>query len=177
MVWRTLTAICCFSVMGLSWSCARAAEGPASLEGKVAPDFSLKTIDDKPVKLSEMKGSVVVIDFWATWCPPCRKSLPHLQKVSADKAMADQGLVVWAVNAREAKDKVQQFLTDNKYTFIVPMDAEGAAMKDYLVRGIPTTVIVGRDGTVKKVFVGFGEGSEGPMDEAVAAALKEAKAK
>lgn len=141
-------------------------------EGKPAPDFALTTLDGKDVKLSDMKGKVVLVDFWATWCPPCRKSLPHLQKVSADKALADKGLVVWAVNAQEEKAKVEKFMTDNKYTFHVPMDP-GKAMKEYKVQGIPTTIVVGRDGKVKNVFVGFGDGSEKPIDDAVNAALAE----
>jgi cytochrome c biogenesis protein CcmG/thiol:disulfide interchange protein DsbE len=153
---------------------ARSADDTTSLEGKAAPDFSLTTIDGKDVKLSDMKGKVVMIDFWATWCPPCRKSLPHLQSVATNKEMADKGLVVWAVNAREVKDKVQKYLDDNKLTFTVPMD-EGKTMTAYKVQGIPTTIIVGRDGNIKNVFVGFGEGSEKPMDDAVNAALAEKK--
>lgn len=151
-------------------SARSADQDTTSLEGKAAPDFSLTTLDGKGVKLSDLKGKVVVLDFWATWCPPCRKSLPHLQKVSADKALADKGLVVWAVNAREAKEKVQKYMDDNKLTFTVPMDP-GKTMGEYKVQGIPTTVIVGRDGNIKNVFVGFGDGSEKPIDDAVDAAL------
>ena len=75
-----------------------------SLQGKAAPDFTLKTLDGKEVKLSDQKGSVVMMDFWATWCPPCRKSLPHVQEMSADKELAAKGLKVWAVNAHEQTD-------------------------------------------------------------------------
>jgi thiol-disulfide isomerase/thioredoxin len=173
---RLGTLVASFAVLGLAFFTATSRGAgraePSALEGKPAPDFSLKTLDGKNVTLSEMKGKVVVVDFWATWCPPCRKSLPHLQKLSADKEMADKGLVVWAVDAREKSDVVQKFLTENKYTFTVPMDT-GKAMTQYNVSGIPTTIIVGRDGKVRKTFVGFGEGSEGPMDEAVKAALAE----
>jgi thiol-disulfide isomerase/thioredoxin len=170
---RIGTVVASFAVLGLAlFATTSRAAGPEELEGKASPDFSLKTLDGKNVTLSEMKGKVVVVDFWATWCPPCRKSLPHLQKMSADKELADKGLVVWAVNAREKSDVVQKFLTDNKYTFAVPMDL-GKTMTQYKIAGIPTTVIVGRDGKVRKVFVGFGDGSEGPMDEAVKAALAE----
>lgn len=151
------------------------AAAPSPLEGKPAPDIALTTLDGKEVKLSDQKGKVVLVDFWATWCPPCRESLPHVQELSADKAAAEKGLVVWAVNARETKDKIEAFVKQNNYTFSVPMDAKGAAMKEYGVRGIPTTVVVGRDGTVKKVFVGFGQGSAKQIDEAVKSALDEKK--
>jgi len=150
------------------------AEGPEDLKGKTAPDFSLKTTKDKSVTLSDLKGKVVVVDFWATWCPPCRLSLPHIQKLSEDKDKFKEGLRVLAVNAREGKDKIDPFLEKNKYTFAVPMDSSGSAMGAYGVRGIPTTVVIGRDGSVKAVFVGFNpnEGGKG-VDEAVEKALKE----
>jgi peroxiredoxin len=144
-----------------------------ALQGKMAPDFALKTLDGKEVKLSEQKGSVVLMDFWATWCPPCRKSLPHVQELSTDKELAAKGLKVWAVNAHEETGKVTPFVEQNKYTFQIPMDADGATMKDYMVHGIPTTVIVGRDGKVKKVFIGYGDDSAEKVKKAVEAALAE----
>ncbi|HEY7119903.1 MAG TPA: redoxin domain-containing protein [Tepidisphaeraceae bacterium] len=173
--YRLLAAsLCCVLGLSLVASVSRAADpaDTSGLEGKPAPDVTLPTLDGKNVKLADMKGKVVILDFWATWCPPCRKSLPHLQATSIDKAMADKGLVVWAINVRETNEQVTKFLADNKYTFTVPMDP-GTVMKEYLVRGIPTTVIVGRDGSIKKVFIGFGDGSEKPMDDAIKAALDE----
>lgn len=156
---------------GLLVISARAADDASGLEGQAAPDVVLKTLDDKDVKLSDMKGKVVVMDFWATWCPPCRKSLPNIQKISADKELAEKGLVVWAVNAREGKDKVTQYMTQNNFTFTVPMDP-GASMAAYKVKGIPTTVVVGRDGKIAKVFVGFGgEASEKALHDAIKTAL------
>lgn len=147
---------------------------PESLVGKPAPDFTLASFEGQEVKLSDQKGKVVLIDFWATWCPPCRESLPHVQKLSDDKAMADKGLVVWAVNAREAKDKIEPFMKQNKYSFSVPMDKDGKAMTAYHVSGIPTTIVVGRDGTVKNAFVGFaGDKDAKEIHNAVAKALAE----
>ncbi|HEX8916424.1 MAG TPA: TlpA disulfide reductase family protein [Humisphaera sp.] len=144
-----------------------------SIEGKPAPAIELDRADGKKFSLAAEKGNVVVLDFWATWCPPCRKSLPHIEAISADAKLAEKGLRVYAVNLREDKGKIDPFLKDNKYSFAVPMDVAGKAAAAYGVAGIPTTVIVGRDGKVKNVFVGFGEGSEKRLDDAIAAALAE----
>jgi peroxiredoxin len=144
-----------------------------SLEGQTAPDFALKTLDGKDIRLSAEKGKVVLIDMWATWCPPCRKSLPHVQSLSSSRDLADKGLVVWAVNQQETPEAVGEFVHNNNYRFTIPLDADGKVGEAYLVRGIPTTVIVGRDGVVKSVFVGFGPEVVKPMDEAVDRALAE----
>jgi peroxiredoxin len=153
---------------------ARAANDPASLKGKAAPAIALKTLDGKDVTLADLKGKVVLVDTWATWCPPCKASLPHIQAVATDKALAEKGLVVWAVNDKETKEVVDKFMKDNKYTFAVPMDTKGDMLKAYNVSGIPTTFIIGRDGTVKDAFVGYGgDASAKEIDAAVAKALAE----
>ena len=114
-----------------------------------------------------------MIDMWATWCGPCRASLPHVQKISQDKALASRGLKVWAVNAKEEKQTAEKFVNQNNFTFTVPLDSAGQAMTDYKVTGIPTTVIVGRDGKIKNVFIGYGPGSDKQIEDALEAALKE----
>ncbi|QOV91870.1 TlpA family protein disulfide reductase [Humisphaera borealis] len=141
-----------------------------SLVGKAAPDFDLKTVDGKSAKLSDQKGKVVLIDFWATWCPPCVKSLPHVNELAGKKALTEKGLVVYAVNAREKAPTVEKFI-DSKglKNLTIPMDAQGATMGAYLVQGIPTTVVVGRDGKVSNVFVG--SGNDANIDAAVEKAL------
>jgi thiol-disulfide isomerase/thioredoxin len=158
-----------------TWAARPGASDTPSLAGKAAPDFSLKTLDDRTVKLSDQKGSVVVLDFWATWCGPCRLSLPHIQELSVDKDRAAKGLVVWAVNAREDAAWIQPYMASNKFTFTVPRDVTGAVLQSYQVEGIPTTVIVGRDGTVKSVFVGFANDGGKQIDAAVDKALGETK--
>lgn len=144
-----------------------------ALEGKPAPEFAGKTLDGKDVKLSSEKGSVVLMDYWATWCPPCREGLPHIQELAMDKDLAAKGLKVWAINSKEGKDKVEPFMKRMNLSMMVPMDPKGEFGKAYMVRGIPTTVIVGRDGNIKKVFIGFGPGQGDKIKEAVEAALAE----
>ena len=85
--------------------------------------------------------------------------------------MAKKGLKIFAVNDKESADTVKAFMTKNKYTFIVPMDADQTACKAYFVSGIPTTIIIGRDGIVTDVFVGFGDGTAQQIDAAIDKAL------
>jgi thiol-disulfide isomerase/thioredoxin len=127
----------------------------------------------KKFTLSKEKGNVVMIDYWATWCPPCRASLPHLNEISQDKDLAAKGLKVYAINDKETKPVIDQFMKQNNFSFLVPIDIQGQFGQKYLVRGIPTTVIVGRDGSVKKVFIGFGEGMEKEIKAEVEKALDE----
>jgi peroxiredoxin len=156
---------------------AAPAADTATLMGKPAPEFSLPTLDNKEVKLAGQKGKVVMLDFWATWCPPCRASLPHVQKIAADEQRLKKGLVVWVIDDKEEAPTVESFLKENKYTFTVPMDKGGDVLGKYLVRGIPTTVVIGRDGVIRKVFIGYGADTGKEVDEAVDAALGEAEVK
>ena len=140
----------------------------AAMEGKPAPDFKLKAADGKDVSLADLKGSVVILDFWATWCGPCRASLPELDKIYADHK-AD-GLRAYAVNLREEKDTVQKFVDQTKLGIPVLFDGEGQTADKYGVTGIPQTVVIGKDGNVKKVVVG--SGTHDLVRKAVEEALK-----
>jgi peroxiredoxin len=144
-------------------------EPSKALEGKPAPDFAAKDLTDKQVALKDLKGKVVIVDFWATWCPPCREGLPHVDKVY--QAFKDKGVVALAVDVQETKDKVQQFVTENKFTFTALLDSDGKVSEKYKVSGIPQTVIIGKDGNVKNVFVGTGPDSEKRLHDAVEAAV------
>jgi peroxiredoxin len=141
--------------------------------GKPAPDFTLRTLDGQTVKLSDRRGKVVLLDFWATWCPPCRASLPHIQQASESEAWANRGLVVWAVNAHQSAEDVSYFLADNQYNFTALLDEDGAVMSEYGVGGIPMTVLIGRDGTVENVWTGYGDHSAEEIDDAIEKALVE----
>jgi peroxiredoxin len=145
-----------------------------SLVGKPAPEVSLPTYDGGNVKLSDQKGKVVVLDFWGTWCVPCRVlSLPHLQEIADDKNLISKGLVLWAINEAETRDDVKKFLADNKYTFTIVMDPDQKAANDLLVPGCPTTVVVGRDGAIKFALFSYDDKSGKLIDDAIAKALAE----
>ena len=142
-----------------------------ALVGKAAPDFHLKDLNQKDVALADQKGSVVILDFWATWCGPCVQSLPHLNALYQDKKAA--GLKVLAISVDEQKEKVPPFVADKKLAFTVLLDnAEQKVAEKYGVTGIPQTVIIGKDGLVKKVFIGFGPGTEDEMRKVVEEAMK-----
>ncbi|HWE96734.1 MAG TPA: TlpA disulfide reductase family protein [Tepidisphaeraceae bacterium] len=154
---------------------AAAADGESNpsdaLVGQEAPAFKLTGLDGKELALSDLKGKVVILDFWATWCPPCRASLPHLNKLYDEKK--GEGLQVFAVDQQEDKDKVQGFVDKTKLGVPVLLDSNGEVGGKYKVSGIPETVIIGKDGKVKKVFVGFDANSTPEeMHKAVAEAMK-----
>ena len=149
----------------------QAPDPAAELEGKPAPSFTLDTLDGKAVKLEDLKGSVVVLDFWATWCPPCREGLPHVDKAYQD--MKGQGLKAFAVNVREDKPKVQGFVDQTKLGLPVLLDADGKVSEAYLANAIPETVIIGKDGKVAKVLVG----TDPSNPDRVAQAVKEVMGK
>jgi cytochrome c biogenesis protein CcmG, thiol:disulfide interchange protein DsbE len=141
-----------------------------ALEGKAAPDFKLTGLDGKPVSMADLKDSVVVLDFWATWCGPCRMSLPGLQKVY--EAGKESGLHVFAVNLREDEDDVKAFVKETKLLVPILMDTDGKVAEKYLVQPIPQTVVIGKDGVVKKVFIGAGPDTHEKLKQAVEEAGK-----
>lgn len=146
--------------------------GEASeLEGKAAPAFALKDMAGKEVSLNGLKGKVVVLDLWATWCGPCRVSLPHLDKLFEE--MKDKPVAVYAVNLQEEKDDVQKFIEATKLKTPVLLDGDGSVAQKYHANAIPQTVVIGKDGKVLKVMVGFNpEKSPQELKEIVEKALK-----
>jgi peroxiredoxin/outer membrane lipoprotein-sorting protein len=137
-------------------------ENPAAaLVGKPAPDFSLDDLDGKSIKLSELKGSVVVLDFFATWCGPCVVSLPITDQIYRD--LGKSGLKVFAVNQNEPKEKVARFVAGKKLSMPILLDADGEAGNRFMVTGIPQLVVIGKDGQVKKVEIGYNPAHEADL--------------
>jgi thiol-disulfide isomerase/thioredoxin/outer membrane lipoprotein-sorting protein len=126
--------------------------GEGELTGQPAADFSLSDLEGHPHRLSEERGKVVMLDFWATWCGPCRAQMPAVDKLYQE--FKAKGLVVFAVNQRESAEKARAYLKRFSYTTTTLLDTEGEVGREYLVRGIPTLVIVGKDGTIVAHWVG-----------------------
>ncbi len=121
-------------------------------ENATAPDFSLKTIDNTAVRLSDYRGKVVFLNFWATWCPPCRMELPSMEKLYEN--LKTQPFVILAVNVDESDpDNVKNFVNSMNLTFPVLMD-DGSVSKIYNVNAIPTTFIIRKDGTIDAIVNG-----------------------
>jgi peroxiredoxin len=123
--------------------------------GDSAPAFTLKSLDGTPVSLSQFKGHPVVINFWGTWCPPCRDEIPLL--VAAYRARQDSELVILAVNGRDQETStgsVRKFAAEFQMSFPVLLDEHGNVRKRYKLLGLPTTVFVGADGIVRAVNIG-----------------------
>ncbi len=148
---------------------AGAAVETSALVGKPAPDFTLKDLDGKDVHLAELKGHVVVLDFWATWCPPCRAGLPYIDKLHAE--FSPRGAKVFGVNEQESAPEVNKFREQTKLSLPVLFDGDGKVGGLYGVTGIPTTVVIGADGIVRKVTVGFDESEVEVLKKEVASAL------
>ena len=125
--------------------------------GKPVPDFQVASLNGTPVKLSSLKGHPVLIDFWATWCGPCKLGLPVTDKLS--KELGPKGLQVLAISAEE-KDTVSKFVAENNYKFNACIDAGGATNQAYKVQGIPTTVIIDAKGNLVSYLVGLREEGE-----------------
>ena len=135
-------------------------DDPKELVGSEAPAFTLKTPDGKTVRLSDLKGKPVVLDFWATWCGPCVGSLPHLDELYKDyAAKAPESVAIYAVNettTEQDADAVKPFADKKGWSLPILLDADGSTAKAYRANAIPETVVVGKDGLVKDVFVGSG---------------------
>jgi peroxiredoxin len=123
-----------------------------------APDFTLKTLSGENLKLSEQAGNVVLVNFWASWCGPCRKEMPLLNDLhNKYKAL---GFAVWGVNVEEQSREARSFLADSPVDFPILLDNTNSVSKLYGVIAMPTTVVIGRNGSLRYVHKGYQVGDE-----------------
>jgi peroxiredoxin len=143
--------------------------GVDELVGKKAPDFTLKDINDKPVSLSSLKGNVVLVNFWATWCPPCRGEMPSLNKLYRDNR--NKGLIVVAVSTDRSTSSVKDFLDKNPVDFPVLMDTGNKAARQFKVFSLPTTFLLDRNGAVVQKYLGEEEWESAAIREKITSLL------
>ena len=144
-----------FITMALLFGCT---DNAAQSGSSMAADFTLPDLSGKNVQLSDMKGKVVLLEFWATWCPPCRASIPGMEKIH--ETYKDRGVVVLAVSMDEGGwDAVQSFVKDYGIQYTVLKGNEDVAVK-YQVRTIPMLLVLDKQGKVSKRYLGFGNDEE-----------------
>ncbi|MEK4761845.1 TlpA disulfide reductase family protein [Viridibacillus sp. FSL E2-0187] len=128
--------------------------------GELAPDFELETLEGKKVKLSDFRGKKVILNFWATWCPPCKAEIPHMQKYYEKYAEEDNFEIV-AVNLTSYKESVKyvkKFVKTYEMTFPVLLDTKGEQMDAYEIYVVPTTYYLDTKGVIQKKV-------RGPVDQ------------
>lgn len=120
--------------------------------GDRAPDFQLQDLEGNEVSLSSLRGSPILLNFWATWCPPCRLEMPFIQEVYQE--WTDKGLVILAIDMGESAATVREFMQNNNYTIPVLLDTRRVVSQKYNVTAIPTTFFIDRNGVIQDKLIG-----------------------
>jgi cytochrome c biogenesis protein CcmG/thiol:disulfide interchange protein DsbE len=140
-----------------------------ALAGDAPPDFTLPTLDGGTVQLSQHKGEVVYVDFWASWCAPCRKSLPWMEQMH--EKYKDLGFTIIGVNMDGKKEVTEKFVKANNVTFTIARDPKGKIAAAYGVRGMPSSYLIGRDGNIHYSHEGFRNSDKARLEKIFKEAL------
>lgn len=166
--WTTISLVAL--ALGIIWTFASRipvaattgeAPPPSPREGFSAPDFTLDLLGGGQITLSDLRGKVVLVNYWASWCPPCRAEMPAIEKVY--RSFKPLGLEVLAVNVtnQDSETAADAFARKLGLTFPIPLDRSGEAAARYTLRGLPSSYFIDREGVIRSVVVG------GPMNEAL----------
>ena len=139
--------------------------------GDVAPDFTVEMLDGKKITLSSLRGKVVLVSFWATWCPPCRQEMSHMQEGVIDR-FAGSDLVVLPISRGEKRETVEKFIEKMGYGFPVGLDADQSIYSKYASNYVPRSVVINREGEVVYVAVGYDEQIAQEIGAAIAESLQ-----
>jgi thiol-disulfide isomerase/thioredoxin len=130
-----------------------------------APAINLPGVDGAKVQLESLKGKVVYLDFWASWCEPCKKSFPWMHDMKQN--YADQGFEILAVNLDKDRELADRFLQEMEVNFIVAFDEKGESASDYKLRGMPSSYLIDRDGIVHASHIGFRDNDKASLEQAI----------
>ncbi len=148
---KLFTLLLMAAVLAFLPQCGRKAKESAS-----APGFTLKSLEDREMTLASLKGKVVVLDFWATWCAPCREAIPHLIRLYRDNG--DKGLTVIGMNVDKGEGEVvRRFVKSMEIPYPILFASEEVA-RSYGVTALPTTILIDREGKIREKIVGFNSG-------------------
>lgn len=152
------TALLTLTLLLLSVSTAPAGSSRPKVQpqgvtvGSQAPNFTLKDLQGKSLSLSDLRGKVVFLNFWASWCPPCRAEMPSMERLH--EVMGGKGLAIVAINVENDPKAVRDFLQKNRHSFTVLLDGEAKAQNLYGVYRFPETFLIGKDGKVVQHYIG-----------------------
>jgi len=131
---------------------ADAPESETAKKGKLAPGFQLADINGKTVSLDDFRGKPVLLNFWASWCGPCRSEMPYIQELYEEQS--ETGVAILAIDVGEDLAEVEEFIRDYSLTFPVLLDMTGTVAEKYNIRAIPTTYFIDSDGIIRDMKIG-----------------------
>jgi peroxiredoxin len=138
---------------------------------KIAPNFILETVTGEKISLKDFKGKAVLLNFWATWCQPCKKELPSMQRIYEE--LRSEGVEVVAISIdRNKKEQVEKYMKNYNLTFPVLLDPNQKVRKDYFILGLPTSYLIGGDGKLKGFISGAREWDSNASKEMFSTLIK-----
>jgi thiol-disulfide isomerase/thioredoxin len=147
---KLMWIVCCLAVGIALLKCSSRQTG--AMVGQEAPGFRLPSLDGRQVSLSDLRGKIVLLDFWATWCGPCRLSMPQLESLQQEYA---QSMVLLAINLQETPEEVRGYAHSRNLKSMVLLDSDGTVGSAYKSRSIPMQVLIDQEGVVRHVQIGY----------------------
>jgi peroxiredoxin len=166
---KTLSKLIC--VVLAAAGCAGATAGDTLANGAAAPGFQLESAAGKTVNLSDYRGQVVLLNFWASWCGPCRKEMPILEQLH--KQYKSKGFTMVGVNVEPSSADAVNWLKSTPVSFPILFDTDSSVSKLYRVEGMPNTVIVDRNGKVRYIHRGYKPGEENEYLDQIRTLIRE----
>lgn len=149
-----LVAVLALLVAGLIITGCGESSAQSPQVGKMAPDFTLPSLDGQTVSLNDLRGQPVFINFWASWCPACREEMPLIQTVHERQAGQSQSAIILGINVGESPSTVEGFMQENELSFPVLLDITQTVAQNYNIRAIPTTFFIDSEGIIREIKIG-----------------------
>ncbi len=169
---RTVPLLCLLTLVATTLSPATLAASVDALRtGAPAPGFALNSSSGKAVNLADLKGQIVLVNFWASWCGPCRKEMPILEQLN--KQYRAKGVTLVGVNVEPNSASAIDWLKATPVSFPILFDVDSKVSKLYQVEGMPNTVILDRSGKVRYIHRGYAPGAENEYLDQIRALIRE----